>query len=90
VTRVYRARIAELATSRLLPTLCGWRKWIIAGCLMSSGPYPEDMYRRAADYVDRTLRGAKPADLTVEEMSRFDLVVLGRGHRALPLGSNRR
>jgi putative ABC transport system substrate-binding protein len=73
--RQHRKRIAELATSSRLPTICGWRKWIVAGCLISYGPYPEDMYRRAAEYVDKILKGARPADLPVEQPTKFELVI---------------
>ena len=85
MTRPYRTRIAELATSRRLPTMCGWRKWIVAGCLMSYGPYPEDMYRRAADYVDRILTGVKPGDLPVEQPTKLELVINLRTAKALGL-----
>ena len=80
-----RQRIAELATTRRLPTICGWRKWIVAGCLLSYGPYPEDMYRRAADYVDKILKGAKPADLPVEQPTKFELVINLKTAKALGL-----
>ncbi len=85
MTRPYRNRIAELATLRRLPTMCGWRKWIVAGCLMSYGPYPEDMYRRAADYVDRILTGAKPGDLPVEQPTKLELVINLKTAKALGL-----
>ena len=85
MTRPDRARITELATSSRLPTICGWRKWIVAGCLMSYGPYPEDMYRRAADYVDKILKGAKPADLPVEQPTKFELVINLKTAKALGL-----
>jgi putative ABC transport system substrate-binding protein len=80
-----RQRIAELATTSRLPTICGWRKWIVAGCLLSYGPYPEDMYRRAADYVDKILKGAKPADLPVERPTKFELVINLKTAKALGL-----
>ncbi len=85
MTRRYRAQIAELATRRRLPTLCGWRKWIVAGCLMSYGPSPVDMHRRAADYVDRILQGAQPADLPVEQPRKFELVINLKTAKALDL-----
>src|SRR6266852_3434634 len=81
----HRKRIAELATSSRLPTICGWRKWIVAGCLISYGPYPEDMYRRAAEYVDKILKGAKPADLPVEQPTKFALVINLKTAKALSL-----
>ncbi len=85
MTRSYHKRIAEMATRRRLPTMCGWRKWIVAGCLMSYGPYPEDMYRRAADYVDRILTGAKPGDLPVEQPTKLELVINLKTAKALGL-----
>jgi len=85
MTRPDRARITELAASSRLPTICGWRKWIVAGCLISYGPYPEDMHRRAADYVDKILKGAKPADLPVEQPTKFELVVNLKTAKALGL-----
>jgi len=81
----HRKRIAELATSSRLPTICGWRKWIVAGCLISYGPYPEDMYRRAAEYVDKILKGARPADLPVEQPTKFELVINMKTVKALGL-----
>ncbi len=83
--RQHRKRIAGLATSSRLPTICGWRKWIVAGCLISYGPYPEDMYRRAAEYVDKILKGAKPADLPVEQPTKFALVINLKTAKALGL-----
>jgi putative ABC transport system substrate-binding protein len=80
-----RKHIAELAASSRLPTICGWRKWTVTGCLMSYGPYPVDMYRRAADYVDKILKGAKPSNLPIEQPKKLELVINLRTAKALGL-----
>src|SRR5262249_72272 len=70
-----RVRISTLALGARLPTLGGIRDYVEAGGLMSYGPNFPDLFRRAAEYVDKILRGAKPGDLPVEQPTRFDLVV---------------
>jgi putative tryptophan/tyrosine transport system substrate-binding protein len=69
------ARINTLALGARLPTMHGVRDYVEAGGLMAYGPNLPDLYRRAADYVDKILRGAKPADLPVEQPTKFDLVI---------------
>ena len=69
------ARINTMALAARLPTMHGLREIAEAGGLMSYGPNYPDLYRRAADYVDKILRGAKPADLPVEQPTKFDLVI---------------
>jgi putative ABC transport system substrate-binding protein len=70
----HRVRISTLALGARLPTLSGIREYVDAGALMSYGPNFLDLFRRAADYVDKILRGAKPGDLPVEQPTKFDLV----------------
>jgi hypothetical protein len=70
-----RTRIAALAIEARLPTMCGFRELVEAGGLASYGPSIPDLFRRAADYVDKILRGAKPADLPVEQPTKFALSV---------------
>jgi putative tryptophan/tyrosine transport system substrate-binding protein len=70
-----RVRIHTLALGVRLPTMHGIRDYVEAGGLMSYGPSIVDQYRRAADYVDKILRGAKPGDIPVEQPTKFDLVV---------------
>ena len=70
-----RVRINTLAVGARLPTMYGFREFVEAGGLMSYGPNFPDLYRRAADYVDKILRGAKPADMPVEQPTKFDLVI---------------
>jgi putative tryptophan/tyrosine transport system substrate-binding protein len=69
------ARINTLALGARLPAMHGVRDYVEAGGLMAYGPNLPDLYRRAADYVDKILRGAKPADLPVEQPTKFDLVI---------------
>ena len=70
-----RVRINILAVGARLPTIYIQRENVEAGGLMSYGPNVPDLFRRAAEYVDKILRGAKPADLPVEQPAKFDLVV---------------
>jgi putative ABC transport system substrate-binding protein len=70
-----RTHINILAAGARLPTMHGNREYVEAGGLISYGPNLPDSFRRAADYVDKILRGAKPAELPVEQPTKFDLVV---------------
>jgi len=70
-----RVRINTLALAARLPTMHGVREYVEAGGLMSYGPSLPDLYRRAADFVDKILRGAKPGDIPVEQPTKFDLVI---------------
>jgi putative tryptophan/tyrosine transport system substrate-binding protein len=70
-----RIRINILALGARLPTLHALREYVEAGGLISYGTNWPDQWRRAADYVDKILRGAKPADLPVEQPTRFDFVI---------------
>jgi ABC-type uncharacterized transport system substrate-binding protein len=71
----HRIRINTLALAARLPTMHGLREYVEAGGLMSYGPNLPDLLRRAADYVDKILRGAKPGDIPVEQPTRFDLII---------------
>jgi putative ABC transport system substrate-binding protein len=70
-----RIRINSLALGARLPTACFNREYLEAGGLLSYGPSFTDLFRRAADYVNKILRGAKPADLPVEQPTKFDLMI---------------
>jgi putative tryptophan/tyrosine transport system substrate-binding protein len=71
----YRHQIAELLTKHRLPGISVWRSFAEAGFLMAYGPSLSDQFRRAATYVDKILKGAKPADLPVEQPTKFELVI---------------
>ena len=71
----HRLRINTLALGARLPTMHLLREYVEASGLMSYGPNWSDQWRRAADYVDKILRGAKPADLPVEQPTKFDLII---------------
>jgi len=70
-----RTRISTLALSRRLPMMLDNREFVAAGGLMSYGPNIADLFRRAADYVDKILKGEKPANLPVEQPTKFDLII---------------
>jgi putative tryptophan/tyrosine transport system substrate-binding protein len=75
LTRANRLRINTLALAARLPVMHSSREFIEAAGLMSYGPNFPDMYRRAGDYVDKILRGAKPGDLPIEQATKFELVI---------------
>jgi putative ABC transport system substrate-binding protein len=68
-------RLAQLALTHKLPTMFGPREHVEAGGLLSYGPDRADLYRRAAGYVDRILKGANPAELPVQQATKFELVI---------------
>jgi putative ABC transport system substrate-binding protein len=81
-----RTRIGELAVTHRLPALCGAiREWAQAGCLITFGPSSTAQMGRAAYFVDRILKGAKPADLPVEQPTKFELVINLNTAKALGL-----
>jgi putative tryptophan/tyrosine transport system substrate-binding protein len=75
VVTTNRIRTNTLALGARLPTMSVFRQYVEAGGLMSYGPNFPGMFRRAADYVDKILRGTKPGDIPVEQATKFDLVI---------------
>ena len=84
---IYRARrdIAERALKTRLPTSFAFREYVDAGGLLAYGVNFSAMFRRAAEYIDKILKGAKPADLTVEQPTTFELVINLKTAKALGL-----
>jgi putative ABC transport system substrate-binding protein len=80
-----RRRLVDLAAKNRLPTVFPFREYVDAGGLMSYGPSLADMFRRAATYVDKILKGAKPGDLPVEQPTKFEFVVNHKTAKALGL-----
>jgi len=78
-------RIADLAAKRRVPAMYGSREHVETGGLMSYAPNIPDLFRRAATYVDKILKGAKPADLPVEQPTKFELVINLKTAKALGL-----
>ena len=81
----YRVRINTMAVAQKLPTMNAFREYVVAGGLLSYGPNFPDLFRRSADYVDKILRGAKPADIPVEQPVKFDLVINNTTAKAIGL-----
>ena len=75
LVNAHRLRINTFALVAHLPTMFGQREYVEAGGLMSYGANFPDLNRRAADFVDKILRGAKPGDIPVEQPTKFDLVI---------------
>jgi putative tryptophan/tyrosine transport system substrate-binding protein len=75
LTNTHRIRINTLALAARLPTMHGSREFVEAAGLMSYGTNFSDLWRRAGDYVDKILHGAKPSDLPVEQPTKFDLII---------------
>ena len=71
----YRRNIIEVAARHRMPTMYGWRDYVVQGGLMSYGPNVQTMVRAAASYVDRIIKGEKPGDLPMQQPVRFELVV---------------
>ena len=80
-----RARIAEHAARRRLPSMCALKEYVEAGCLMSYAVSLTDSYRRAASFVHKIRAGAAPADLPVEQPTKFELVINLKTAKALGL-----
>jgi putative ABC transport system substrate-binding protein len=81
----HRAKIADLAVKHRLPSIFGGRAFVEAGGLMSYGASPSDRGQRIAAYVDKILKGAKPADLPIELPAKFELVINLKTDQALGL-----
>ena len=80
-----RERLADIALRHRIPSIFAFRQWVEAGGLLSYGPDIRAMYRLAAEYVDRIARGAKPADLPVEQPTKFEFVINLKTAKALDL-----
>jgi putative ABC transport system substrate-binding protein len=85
LANIHRARINELAAQSRLPTMWEWRDAVVDGGLMAYGPDNASLWRRAATYVDKLLKGAKPGDLPVERPMKFELVIDLKTAQALGL-----
>jgi putative tryptophan/tyrosine transport system substrate-binding protein len=80
-----RIRVNTLALGARLPTMSSVREYVAAGSLISDGANLPDLWRRAAEFIDKILRGAKPADIPVEQPTKFDLVINVTTAKALGL-----
>jgi len=80
-----RQRILEFATTARLPLATGWGAWAEGGALLTYGPNIDEVVRRSAAYIDKILRGARPADLPVEQPTKFELVLSLKTAKALGL-----
>jgi ABC-type uncharacterized transport system substrate-binding protein len=84
-TMAHRRQLAEFAAKHRLPSVFGWREYVEAGGLMAYGPNRLETAKRLAVYVDKILKGAKPADLPIEQPTKFELVINLKTAKALGL-----
>ena len=82
---VSRSRILEFVSNQRIPLVTGWGPWVRAGGLLSYGPDLDALMKRAASHVDKILKGVKPADLPVEQPTKFELVINLKTAKALGL-----
>ena len=80
-----RVQISSAAVAAGLPTMHGFREAVDSGALVSYGPNFPDLFRRAAHFVDKILRGAKPGDIPVEQPTKFDLIINLKTAKAINL-----
>ena len=85
LTNANKSKIIEAATAAKIPTIFGFREFVDAGGLISYGPNFIDLFRRAAEFTDKILRGATPADMPIQQPVKFDLIINLKAARALGL-----
>ena len=79
----FRRRLGELSLSAKIPAICQWRNMVEAGCLASYGITTEELYSLSADQIAKLLKGAKPADLPVQQPTKFELIISLKSAKAL-------
>jgi putative tryptophan/tyrosine transport system substrate-binding protein len=85
LTNANKDKIIKAANTAKIPTIFGFREFVAAGGLISNGPNFIDLFVRAAEFTDKILRGAKPADLPVQQPVKFDLIINLKAAKALGL-----
>ena len=74
-TQVYRTKLIEFVRKNRIASMCSNAGWIDSGCMFAYGPKLSELYRRAATYVDKIVKGIKPAELPVEQPTKFEFIV---------------
>jgi putative ABC transport system substrate-binding protein len=74
-TQFYRKQLLDFAMRNRIPSMCSNSTWIDSGCVMAYGPKVSEMYRRAATYVDKIVKGIQPAELPVEQPTKFEFII---------------